>query len=55
MSMDYIDEKSAKIVPPQQFKRKPLSNSMTYQQPPGKESYYFYLKEIILLVNSQQN
>lgn len=38
MSMDYIDEKSAKNapVPPQQFKRKSLNSSTTYQQPSGK-------------------
>ncbi|KAG6803003.1 transient-receptor-potential-like protein [Apis mellifera caucasica] len=34
MSMDYIDEKSAKIVPPQQLKRKSLNSSTTYQQQP---------------------
>lgn len=42
MSMDYIDEKSAKIVPPvplrtpQHLKRKTLNTSTTYQQPSGK-------------------
>lgn len=51
MSMDYIDEKSAKIVPPQQLKRKSLNSSTTYQQQPGKKSYYFYLKEIILFIS----